>query len=89
MNIKLGLQLSSRIQKELDVLSYDQSEMLRHYENNGFKTFVSNDYDYIIEQLIEYFKDVRITCSYCPRKFISSWSIKNPIKSLHKIALIA
>ena len=50
MNIKLGLQLSSRIQKELDVLSYDQSEMLQHYENNGFKTFVSNDYDYIIEQ---------------------------------------
>ena len=36
------------------VLSDDQSKMLRWYLNNGFKTLVSNDYDYIIEQLIEY-----------------------------------
>ena len=75
--------------KGIGVLSYDQSKMLRQYENNGFKTLVSNNYDHIIEQLIEYFRDVRIKCSYCPRKFISSWSIKNHIKSFHKIALIA
>ena len=43
------------------VLSDDQSKMLRQYQNNGFKTLVSNDYDYIIEQLIEYFRDVRIS----------------------------
>ena len=55
--------------------------MLRQYENNGFiKTLVRNDYDNITEQLIEYFKDVRIKCSYCPRKFINYWSIKNHIK---------
>ena len=46
------------------ILSYDQSKMLQQYQNNGFKTLVSNDYDYIIEQLIEYFRDVRIKCSY-------------------------
>ena len=54
------------------VLSPDQSMMLLQYQNNGFKTLVSNDYDHIIEQLIEYFRDVRIKCSYCPRRFISS-----------------
>ena len=58
--------------KGIGVLSYDQSKMLRQYESNGFKTIISNDYDLIIEQLIEYFKDVRINCSYFPRKFISS-----------------
>ena len=26
------------------ILSYDQSKMLRQYQNNGFKTLVSNDY---------------------------------------------
>ena len=67
------------------ILSYDQSKMLRQYQNNGFKTLISNDYDYIIEQLIEYFRDVRIKCLYCPRKFISLLSIKNHIKSIHKI----
>ena len=68
----------------LMALSYNQSKMLRQYENSGFKTLVSNDYDYIIEQLIEYFRDVRIKCSYFPRNFISSLSIKNHIKSFHK-----
>ena len=53
------------------VLSGDQSNMLQQYQNNGFKTIVSNDYDHVIEQLIEYFRDVRIMCSYCPRRFIN------------------
>ena len=70
--------------KEIGVLSYDQNKILQQYENNGVKTLVSNDYDYIIEQLIEYFRNVRIKCLYCSRKFISSQSIKNHIKSLLK-----
>ena len=64
-----------------DVLSCHQSKMLRQYQNNGYKTIVSNDYDFIIE----YFRDIRIKCSYCSRKFISSLSIKNHIKSFHKV----
>ena len=31
------------------ILSYDQSKMSRQYQNNGFKTLVSNDHDFIIE----------------------------------------
>ena len=53
-------------------LSNEQSNILFHYQLNGFKTLVSNDYDHVIEQMIEYFRDVRILCSYCPRRFISS-----------------
>ena len=52
------------------ILSYDQSKMLQQDENNCFKT-------QLIEQLIEYFRDVRIKCLHCSRKFISSQSIKN------------
>ena len=67
------------------VLSPDQSMILRQYQNNGFKTLVSNEYDHIIEQIIEYFRDVRILCSHCPRRFISSQSLRNHIKSFHKM----
>ena len=67
------------------ILSPDQSMMLQQYQNNGFKTLVSNDYDHIIEQVIEYFRDVRIKCPYCPRKFISSQSLRNHIKFFHKM----
>ena len=35
------------------VLSPDQSMILLQYKNNGFKTLVNNDYDHIIEQIIE------------------------------------
>ena len=66
-------------------LSPDQSIMLRQYQNNGFKTLVSNDHDHIIEQLTEYLRDVRILCSHCPRRFISSQSLRNHIKSFHKM----
>ena len=67
------------------VLSPDQSMILLQYQNNGFKTLVSNDYDHIIEQIIEYFRDVRIKCSFCPRRFISSQSLRNHIKGFHKM----
>ena len=67
------------------VLSPDQSMILLQYQNNDFKILVSNDYDQIIEQIIEYFRDVRILCSHCPRKFISSQSLSNHIKSFHKM----
>ena len=67
------------------ILSYDQSKLLKQYENNGFEILVSNNYDCITEQLIEYFRDIRIKCSYCQRKFITSLSIKNHIISFHKM----
>ena len=67
------------------VLSPDQSMILLRYQNNGFKILVSNDYDQIIEQIIEYFRDVRLLCSHCTRRFISSQSLSNHIKSFHKM----
>ena len=80
-----GFAIEMKSPKGNGVLSPDQSMMLRQYQNNGFKTLVSNYYDHIIEQIIEYFRDVRILCSYCPRRFISSHSLKNHIKSFHKM----
>ena len=79
-----GFAIEFKSPKENGVLSPDQSMMLQQYQNNGFKTLVSNDYDHIIKQLIEYFRDVRILCSYCPRRFIRSQSLKNHIKNFHK-----
>ena len=67
------------------VLSPDQSKMLRQYQNNGFKTLVSNDYDQIIEQIIEYFRDVRLLCLHCLRRFISPQSLRNHIEFFHKM----
>ena len=53
-----GLAIDFKSLNGKGILSYDQSKMLQQYQNNGFKTLVSNDYDYIIEQLIEYFREL-------------------------------
>ena len=80
-----GFAIEMKSPKGNGVLSPDQSMMLRQYQNNGFKTLVSNDYDQIIEQIIEYFRDVRMLCSHCPRRFISFQSLRNHIKGFHKM----
>ena len=80
-----GFAIEFKSPKGNGILSPDQSMILLQYQNNGFKTLVSNDYDQIIEQIIEYFRDVRILCSYCPRRFISSQSLRNHIEFFHKM----
>ena len=80
-----GFAIEFKSPKGNGVLSPDQSKMLRQYQNNGFKTLVSNDYDQIIEQIIEYFRDVRLLCSHCLRRFISPQSLRNHIKFIHKM----
>ena len=80
-----GFAIEMKSPKGNSVLSPDQSMILQQYQNNGFKTLVSNDYYQIIEQIIEYFRDVRILCTHCPRRFISSQSLRNHIKGFHKM----
>ena len=80
-----GFCIEFKSPKGNEVLSPDQSLILLQYQNNGFKTLVSNDYDQIIEQIIEYFRDVRIKCSYCPKRFISFHSLRNHIEGFHKM----
>ena len=80
-----GLAIEMKSPKGNDVLSADQSMILRQYQNNGFKTLVNNDYDQIIEQIIEYFRDVTILCSHCLRRFICFQSLSNHIKGFHKM----
>ena len=80
-----GFAIEFKSPKGNGVLSPDQSMMMRQYQNNGFKTLVSNDYDQIIEQIIEYFRDVRLLCLHCLRRFISPQSLRNHIKFIHKM----
>ena len=71
--------------KGYGTLSNEQSNILFHYQLNGFKTLVSNDYDRIVEELLVNFRDVRVKCSFCPRRFISSQLLRNHIKGFHKM----
>ena len=65
-------------------LSEYQNVMLQEYTNNGFKVLLSNDYDKILKEIIHYFDDIRILCSYCFRKFKSSKTLKNHTNYIHR-----
>ena len=80
-----GFAIEFKTSKGYGTLSNEQSNILFHYQLNGFKTLVSNDYDRIVEELLVYFRDVRVKCSFCPRRFISSQSLRNHIKGFHKM----
>ena len=56
------------------VLSPDQKNFLEKLEGAGYKTLVSEDYDEIIVQIVEYFRDVRSFCSHCSRWFAKKHS---------------
>ena len=62
-----GFAIEFKTPKCYGTLSNEQSNILFHYQLNGFKTLVSNDYDRIVEELLVYFRDVRVKCSFCPR----------------------
>ena len=68
----------------LGLLSSQQRNMADIYKLNNGQVLISNNYNEIILTIHEYFKDVRIKCPYCPRKFISYKSMKKHIEGFHK-----
>jgi prophage antirepressor-like protein len=80
-----GFAIEFKSPKTGGVVSDEQAKMLNIYKNNNFKTLMSSDYDQILIQLIEYFKDVRIKCQQCSMMFKSKTTIKNHHKYFHRI----
>jgi hypothetical protein len=80
-----GFVIEFKSPKTGGIVSDEQAKMLNVYNNNNFKTLISNDYDEILIQLIDYFRDVRIKCQHCNNKFKSSNTLKNHHKYFHRI----
>lgn len=67
------------------VISDNQLKMELKYKQNGFKTLISNDYNDIICQIIEYMSNTRIKCQHCEMKFKSIKTLGNHHKFFHRI----
>ena len=79
-----GLAIEFKTPTGYGKLSKEQEMMLQEYENNNYKTLVSNDYDEIIKEIILYFQGVRIKCKHCIKKFRSSETLQNHCNYMHK-----
>jgi hypothetical protein len=70
-------------------LKENQKLFLNELKLNGYKTLVSNDYDLILFELMEYFKGVRYNCEYCncSRKYKTSSTRNRHYKYFHRIEI--
>jgi len=63
----------------------NQKQMEKRYQENGFKTLISNSYNECIYQIIEYMSETRIKCIHCKNKFKNNHTLNNHLKFFHKI----
>jgi hypothetical protein len=47
------------------VVSPEQNIYLVRLQEEGFKTLLSNDYDFLLKSIVEYFQDVQSLCTQC------------------------
>jgi prophage antirepressor-like protein len=80
-----GLALEFKSPTGKGVISEAQEKMLQNYKDNNYLVLTSNSYDECIMKLIEYFKDVRIGCQYCCRRFLNKQTLKGHHKGFHKM----
>ena len=67
------------------VVSSKQLDMQKKYELNGFKTLISNNYNDILFQIVEYMRETRLKCLHCSKKFKNTTTLNNHLKYFHKI----
>jgi prophage antirepressor-like protein len=81
----LAIELKSPTGK--GVVSQNQTEFLTALANNKYKTIISNDYDEVIIQIIDYFNGVRFLCGYCNnvKGFKTKELLHNHCAMFHKI----
>jgi hypothetical protein len=84
-----GLAIEFKTPMNTGILSEKQKHYLEDLSLNGYKTIVSNDYDNIIWEFMNYFKGVRYSCKYCnnKRKFTSVEKREKHFKYFHKLNL--
>jgi hypothetical protein len=83
----VGFCIELKTPKGTGVISEAQQKVLQNYKDNNFKVLISNNYDECIMQLIDYFKDVRIGCQHCSRRFLNKQTLKGHHTGFHRIDL--
>ena len=80
-----GLCIELKTPKGTGELSEAQKETLQRYEQQGYLTLVSHDYDEIVDALKEYCDGIRVPCPRCPRRFKTQETLSSHIKWIHRI----
>lgn len=80
-----GFVLEFKSPSGIGAINKYQSNRLKQYRENKFKTLLSNDYDQIIIDIIDYMANVRIKCDLCNNKFRNIDTLANHKKYFHRV----
>jgi len=83
-----GFAIELKTPMNTGILKENQKHYLAELQSNGYKTLVSNDYEFILMELVKYFKGIRYSCKYChnnKRKFYTAENREKHYKYFHKI----
>ena len=83
-----GLTIELKTPNGKGVVHEKQHAFMKMSNINGHKVVLSNDYDEILTEIINYMRDTRILCVYCNRKFKSVETLTNHHKFFHRISNI-
>ena len=67
------------------IVSENQRNCLDALKLNNYKVLISNDYDEIIVQVMDYAKDFRLQCTWCSRCFKTKDTLRNHLVGFHKV----
>ena len=79
-----GVVIEFKAPNGLGKLSDKQTATLEAYRKANYKVMVSNCYEDILVELIDYFMNTRVCCSFCTRKFKTEKSLKSHELNFHK-----
>ena len=80
-----GLCIELKTPKGTGELSEAQKESLRRYEEQGYLSLVSHDYDEIVDALKDYCGGLRVPCPKCPRRFKTQETLGSHLKWIHNL----
>ena len=80
-----GFALEMKTPAGSGILSNNQQTYLNNLKLQNFKTMVSDNYDDILINLINYFRDIRIICGFCNKKFKNKETLATHQRYFHRI----
>ena len=83
-----GFALELKAPNGSGIVSNKQNDYLNNLKLQNYKTLISDNYDMILIELINYFRDIRIHCRYCVKKFKSYETLASHNKYFHRIDIL-
>ena len=82
-----GFCIELKTPKGTGIISPQQIAMEKKFQQNGFKTLITNSYNECIVEIIKYMNDTRIRCDLCPCKFKNSTTLESHRKVIHRVTI--